>query len=155
MRCPDCSKFVGLEMQDPEDVALDLASELDGPTLHLSVSMTARIVRSCAECSTELKEANLEAEDEVEVEACTIVKCMRKTSVEGAEIETYDWLDDKHGDPDISDTNIDQIEEGGGRYAKSYYGAQVTYEVKCKCGELLHEGEITDKIAASAMDELV
>lgn len=154
MRCPDCSKFVSLEMSDPEDVNLDVESTLDGETLSLSVSMSARIVRCCADCGTELKEANIEASEEVEVDATTLVKCVHAGAVSNG-VTMYEWLDDKHGDPEISDTSVEQIEEGGGRYAKSFFGATVGYEVKCKCGESLHTGEISDKVAASAMDELV
>jgi len=154
MRCPDCSKFVSLELQDPEDVSLDVSDTLDGETLHLSISMTARVVRNCAECGTELKEGNLEATEEVEVDADSLVKCVR-VCTDKAGATTFDWLDDKHGEPSIDETNVDQIEEGGGRYAKSYFGAKVDYQVKCKCGETLHEGEISDKVAASAMEEMV
>lgn len=155
MRCPDCNKFVSLELQDPEDVELEVESEIVGGMLALSVSMTARIVRNCAECGTELKEANIEPSEEVEVEAHTLIKCMRRVSADGVEPEVFEWLDDKHGDPTIEDTEIEQVEEGGGRYAKSYFGASVTYAVTCKCGETLHSGEISDKVAANAMDELV
>jgi hypothetical protein len=158
MRCPDCSKFVGLELQDPEDVSLDVSSTLDGETLHLSVSMTARVVRNCAECGQEMKEASLEATEEVEVDADSMIKCIEKKTikVKGSddEAEIFDWLDG-HGEPNINETSVDQIEEGGGRYAKSYFGASVSYMVKCQCGETLHEGTIEDKVAASAMDELV
>lgn len=156
MRCPDCSKFVGLELQDPEDINLDVESTLDGDQLSLSVSMTARIVRNCAECGQELKEANIEANENVEIEACTIIKCVRVVGeAKVGDLDSYDWLDDKHGEPEINETNVEQIEEGGGRYAKSFFGANVSYVVKCKCGETLHEGEISDKCAASSMEELV
>ena len=56
----------------------------------------------------------------------------------------------------------EQVEEGGGRYAKSYFGASVSYRIHCKCrrkggedGEPIHEGVLEDKVAASEMDELL
>lgn len=154
-RCPDCNKFVGLEMQDPEDVDLDVSSTLDGETLNLSITMTARIVRNCAECGTEMKEASLEANEEVEVDASDL-KCVETKTIKKGdeEVEVIDWQDG-HGDPQIEENGVDQVEEGGGRYAKSFFGAHVSYLVKCTCGEQIYEGEIEDKVAASAMDELV
>lgn len=154
MRCPDCSKFVSLEMGDPEDVNLDMSGEeLDeSGELTLLVSMTCRIVRNCAECGTELKEASLEvSDDEVMVERGFLEACTEQKKVDKK--DTWVWKEG-HGDMSIDETNVEQIEEGGGRYAKSYFGAQVSYEVKCKCGVQLHEGQVSDKVAASGMDEL-
>lgn len=151
MRCPDCNKFVGLEFQDPEDVNLDMSGEelTDDGELCLLVSMQCRIVRNCADCGNELKEANLEvSDDEANVESAGLDKCIEKKG------DGYAWKDG-HGDLSISETSVNQIEEGGGRYAKAYFGAEVEYEVKCKCGEVLHTGTVSDKVAASAMDELV
>jgi hypothetical protein len=141
-------------MQDPEDVSLDVTSTLDGETLSLSVSMTARIVRNCAECGQELKEANLEANEEVEVDAEDL-KCVETKTIKKGdeEVEIIDWQDG-HGDPQIEENGVDQIEEGGSRYAKSYFGAHVTYVVKCTCGEQIWEGKIEDKVAASSMEDL-
>ncbi len=145
-------------MQDPEDVQLDVNSTLDGGTLDLDVSMNCRIVRNCAECSTELKEASLEASEEVEVDADSLIKCIEKKVIKvkdtDDEAEIFDWIEG-HGEPSIDETGTDQIEEGGGRYAKSFFGASVSYMVKCQCGETLHEGTIEDKVAASAMEEMV
>lgn len=156
MRCPDCNKFVGLELQDPEDVLLDVSDSLDGETLNLSVTMTARIVRNCAECGQEMKEASLEATEEVEVDADSLKKCVEKKTKmkDDVPVETFDWFDG-HGDLNIEETSVDQIEEGGGRYAKSFFGASVSYIIKCQCGETVHEGTVEDKVAASAMEELV
>lgn len=50
-RCPDCNKFVSIDMAEPE---LDL--ELgDG-----EVTGSVRLVQTCAECGTELAETTLE-----------------------------------------------------------------------------------------------
>lgn len=141
MRCPDCQKFVSLEFQDPEVESI----EIEG----LTVTAMVRIVRVCAECSQEMKEATLEMSAELDAS------------------EFADHWDEEKGEPregcelTVEECGADQIEEGGGRYKKSYFGAEVSYEVYCECSKsgekskLVHEGTLSDKVPASAMDELV
>lgn len=137
MRCPDCSKFASMEMQDPE--VNDLTVEHVGPAANpkdgemFNVRAEVRIVRACADCGTELKEATLEMADEI------AVKLPKGLTAEDVEVE---------------EDSVEQIEEGGGRYAKSYFGATVHYKL-IGAGKTLEEGELTDKIAASGMDEMV
>lgn len=52
MRCPDCNRFVSFDEPEVEILAEQVE---DG-----EYTVEARIVLVCAECSTELKEANLE-----------------------------------------------------------------------------------------------
>lgn len=132
MRCPDCNKFVGLEMGDPEIEEIEI--DEDG-----RIDATVHIVRQCAECSTDLKEATLEMSGEIPVE-----------------------IADKHKGDDCEleiEGEAEAIEEGGGRYAKSYYGASVNYTVRCSCQDAkddpIYEGSLDEKIAASEMDEMV
>lgn len=133
MRCPDCQKFVSLEMQEPEDVELEMQKDDTGVQIH----MTCRIVRTCAECGQEMKEATLEVE------------------------ETILW-DDFDKNPalkeqefTIEEDGVESIEEGGHRYAKSYYGAQVNYSIRDEEGNVVHSGSVADKVPASSMDEMV
>ena len=125
MRCPSCNKFVALEFQDPELIDIDV--DADG------VRAEVRIVRCCAECGDELKEATLNL--------------------------YYEWwkeFDEEHGDHDLTveETGIEPLEEDGGRYAKSYFGANVQFTVTCSCGQCF-SAEMEEKIAASYMEELV
>ena len=53
------------------------------------------------------------------------------------------------------DAELSSLEEGGGRYAKSYFGAEGVFKVTCSCSQKFHEVKWSDKIAASAMDEMV
>jgi hypothetical protein len=126
MRCPDCSKFVGLDMADPEVGDLEVGE--DG-----TVTCEVRIVRTCAECGQELKEANFSLEAQV--------------PVEGHEGEGHELS--------VEESSVEPIEEGGGRYAKSYYGATVNATVTCSCGKFKEDVELSDKCSASGMDELV
>ena len=134
MRCPDCQKFVSLEMQYPEDVTLEIQTDEDGFT----INMTCRIVRNCAECGQEMKEATLEAE----------------STVLWTEVEGHSKID-KTQEFVVDEESVDQIEEGGGRYAKSFFGASITYVVNDAEGKPVYSGTIEDKVAASSMDEMV
>lgn len=141
MRCPDCNKFVSLEFQDPEVDNLEISDDA-------VVTATVRLVRNCAECGTEMKEATLELEETHDI------------TVEPFKDHINEKGETKH-ELEIEETGVDQIEEGGGRYAKSYFGATISYTVRCKCDEdkkderWEYEGTFGDKVAASAMEEMV
>ncbi len=123
-RCPSCETMVGLETSDPEVDDLNYS----GSTITGSV----RIVRICVECGEELKETTLEIHEEVE--------------------NFCDSDEDGH-DVEVEE-NLSILEEGGGRYKKSYYGAEGTLHLKCSCGKTF-DVEWSDKVAASSMDDLV
>lgn len=124
-RCNDCGKFVSLEMSDPE-----VEIELDGTTIRAQM----RIARTCADCGTEMKTADLTAEVEV------------------PELQAHEGVEHSL---EVENNDPKAIEEGGSRYAKSYFGASVDYTVRCSCQEApVAEGTLSDKIAASAMDEV-
>lgn len=135
MRCPSCEKFVGLDMADPEPEEPSLDEEG-------TVTITVRIVRTCSDCGDELKGATLEMEGGPEDPGV-----LKAHKGEGHALEV-------DGDPEC-----EPIEEGGGRYAKSYYGASVSVGVRCSCQEKdadpLYTVEMSDKTPASYMDELV
>jgi hypothetical protein len=107
------------------------------------VTALVRIVRACAECGTELKEATLE---------------MTGYPPEGASEHI-----NEHGDHELEiiEGGCDQIEEGGGRNTKSYFGAEVQCEARCthkRCkdhDDRAWEGTISGIVAASEIDEMV
>lgn len=128
-RCGSCNKFVSLETGDPEVESLEV--DEDG-----TVSARVRIARTCAECGDEMKEVELDMEAEV-----------KPPSEEDAG-------DDGH-ELEVEETGVVAIEEGGGRYKKSYFGAEVSFVVKCGCGcEYEEAGSVSDKVAASEMEDL-
>jgi hypothetical protein len=126
MRCPNCNKFVSLDFSEPEVENISVSD--DG-----SVTAEVRIVRTCADCGDELKTASLSLEVQVDV---------GDHSGEGHELE-------------VEEDALEQIEEGGGRYKKSYFGARVDFTVSCSCGKLSVSGGMEAKVAASGMDEMV
>lgn len=151
MRCPDCNKFVGLDFSDPELESIDVTES--------TVTATVRIVRTCCDCGTELKEASLELE--AEFDGPDPDRCSKENHDKLLAAEKDDKAPahactaDSGHELEVEDTSIDQIEEGGGRYAKSYFGATVSFTVKCTCGCGFEcEGTMSDKVAASGMDEM-
>jgi hypothetical protein len=138
MRCPDCNKFVPFEDSDPE-VELDV--ELDGDVAR--VTGTVRMVRCCAECGTELKEANFDVDEEVPLPT---------TDPAGHELPTEtDSVPHTH-DLSIEETT-ELYESGGGRYKKNMVGYDMDFTITCSCG-LSVEGHAHDELAANQWDEM-
>ena len=59
-RCEQCSKFVSLETQEPEVNSVDIAGT--------TVTVDARSVRNCQECSTEMKSLDINEDHELELD---------------------------------------------------------------------------------------
>ena len=107
MRCPDCNKFVSIEMAEPE-LELELGEG--------EVTGTVRLVQTCADCGTELAEANPDIYEPFDFEHKSD-DCDGKLILEDESAEN----DDKY--------------EGKGRYAKHFYSANITATIRCeKCG---------------------
>jgi len=180
MKCPSCSKFASLEMQDPEVNNLSL----EGDGVDREISFEVRIVRNSECCGDEMKEYtfsdNADPSDEISDKIAEILS------------------KDPEAEFDVEEDSVSQVEEGGGRYKKSYYGftlsvkivqiiqtrprtkeeqdeldsiqatfrsgAAMSDELNKRRLELLATGrprneelgvvEISDKVAASEMDEL-
>ena len=137
-RCPDCSKFVSLEAQEPE---VD-SSDVDGDT----VTGTVRLILTCAECGTEMKEANLDFEIPIDHE------CEGETDETIAQVfeieDTQADSTERYQDTDKKGKRIPS------RYQKHFYGADITVTVKCEgCGDAF---TLTDTVEeqASGFDEL-
>jgi len=110
-------------MQEPEIDNI----EVDGDVVRASV----RIVRCCTECGKELKEAALEMEHGLPTEFV-----------------------EEHAEHDLeAEGTAEPIEESGGRYKKSYFGADVSFTISYD-GKEVYSGQMEDKVAASEMEEL-
>ena len=128
-RCPDCNKFVGIEMAEPE---LNLEVDDDG-----SITGEVRLVQTCSECGTELAEANLTVEGEVEFVHNS--DCKKESSLE---------LDNEEAE------NDDRF-EGKGRYAKHFYVANIHAVVRCPDCEIEQEFDTSVEEQASSFESLV
>jgi hypothetical protein len=99
-RCPDCNRFVSLEMEEPEIEACDVdpGGELE---------ITARLVKVCAECGTEIRECYLE-----------ITKTFS--------CPPWDSDDAPESTVDVEYDDFENTEryEGKGRYQKTFHGIE-------------------------------
>ncbi len=126
MRCPGCERFTSLETGEPEvsDLRVD-----DG-----SVMATVRVVRNCADCGLEMKEAEFEVEEPL-------------GHVEPADHE-HEFEAEENG--------VEATESGGGRYKKNMVGFSLGVVVTCAvegCG-FSREVSAEDSMPASAYSEL-
>ena len=138
MRCPDCNKFVSMEMSEPE-----LESELEFDPEIGTILGTVRIERTCAECGTLLKEGQLEMEGELVGEDAAMMEAHLKLHKKGPDQEVFE----------VHDVGLDAIEEGSRK--KSFYGAVVHFTIECSCDKnFAVSGSMEDKMAASDMDEV-
>ena len=156
MRCPDCGKFVSMDNADPEVSSLE--AELDGESIKVCCSV--RAVRTCADCSTELKSLDLELEETLEIAALsgyaelaeenrTVLQELLAGEIEGGEIEV-----------EVEEGGAETDESGGGRYKKNLLTTTVTADVTVTCTHpsgtnFTVEGqvELSEENPASAYEE--
>lgn len=149
MRCPDCMKFVSLEMADPEDEGM----EIDGTTL----TGTVRIHRDCADCSQELKEFSFDVDVELE-----------HPESGGACPSMLDEEDEGYLAPELELAGVDlqpeertQTTTAAGkpiknyRYMKTFFGYSATADMRCSHCGAEWEQQFSDDVQASGMDEMV
>ena len=63
-RCPNCNKFVSLELEDPEVDNVEIEDMGNGKGL---LWMNVSLKRNCAECGTEISTKQVEVEVEVDL----------------------------------------------------------------------------------------
>lgn len=127
MKCPSCNKFAALTLEDPEI--------LSGPDVDDDGQVTAeiRIVRNSECCGDEMKESTF--------------------SLEGS-VDEDDLCHCENRELDVEQTKLDPIEEGGSRYQKSYFGVDLEVLVTCNTCKNKWTLEMSDKVPASAMEEI-
>ncbi len=108
IRCPNCEKFASLETaEEPEIQGEEIQGDEDDGYF---ITGEVRIVRVCQDCGEELKEANLEFE----------MECPPGFSEDGWEYELDSTVTER------ADTVNSKGRPIKPRYAKSYYGAEIT-----------------------------
>jgi hypothetical protein len=155
-RCPDCGTFVSLEEADPE---LQDDGELeDTGDGSWQVTVDVRLVRTCANCSTEMKEYN-ETVEIVGDHDCTYDEDSLPPDV-SKDDDRYELLGvDAEGTSETQRTTTNRktgkvTPIKNPRYMKTYYGANVTANVQCLwCKQDMSETQ-GFKAQASAFDEL-
>lgn len=134
-RCPDCNKFVGLEMGDPEaEIEISNFGDLDEKTgeQEFNLSGDVRLVLNCGECSSEMKEASCEV-DQMITFTHKNPKCPGVVELEVEAEGTARFTDAKNP-----------------RYVKHFYGAELRYKLTCpECGA---EDEDTGSVECQASE---
>jgi len=121
MRCPDCNKFVGNELADPElndvqaDIAIDEKTKQPGD---VNVVGNVRLVLNCDQCGTELADADVEFDIDVQLEHKEHED--HEVEVVDEAAEGTDRYDGKPGTPS--------------RYRRHFWGAEITGKLVCSCG---------------------
>lgn len=128
MRCDNCNKFVSLDCDEPEVENEDFDGEAG------RIDAEYRIIRTCSDCGQEMKEATITFDEDIS-----------------------DKTEDHQGEGHELSAEFDAslLEEGGGRYKKSYFGVDLKVTVTCSCGDFHEVFDYSDKVAASEMDELL
>src|SRR3990167_8079224 len=133
-RCPECNKFVGIELAEPEVDSLEAEIPDEACPEEGMLTGEVRLVKACAECSAELEEANLDIEEEF------TIKHEEGCKGEGLTAE---------GDLSPSDST-----EGKGRGTRTFYGVEGAIRVSCSCGADV-EVEVKVEEQASVFESLV
>lgn len=144
MRCPDCNKFVSNEEAEPE---VDSVEYVDG-----SVTASVRIHNDCAECGTELSEATLDLEQDISDEIEKHV-CAKREAEQEPEFEVSEDGAERTSRSGYYKKGV--WVPSGGRYAKTFYGAEIQATVTCgHCQETVATVSLADEVQASSMDPL-
>ena len=140
MRCPDCNKFVSFDAENEPEIN-DEAIDEEG-----NVTASVRIVNNCADCGTELKEANFDLEVDL------TVACAEHVNAEGEDTHDLTVEIESNGRTERSDGKPGTP----ARYRRTYYGAECSVKVSCTCDPNFEaKADWSDEIQGSSMDELV
>jgi hypothetical protein len=147
MRCDSCNKFVGLELnEEPEEESLDVNE--DGV-----VTGDVRIVRTCMECSQELKDAHFTVDVDLSAEVAA-----HRADYPGIKADEHDELSVEWESLSVGEARQTQDRHGkrisNPRYQKTLFVVDGVVRVTCKCGETFTDNW-TDHVQASGMDELI
>lgn len=139
MRCPDCNKFVPYNSdEEPETDQLEVSDEGQ-------VTGSVRIVNSCEECGTELKEANIDIDHTLGLdESGKDGHGSQSTFEEGQTIEAHTG-EGHELSFEAAGEGRDSYNTGRGRRAPTMYGFEIEFKVTCSC----------QKAAGSTIDDIV
>lgn len=152
MRCPDCNKFVPYDEPQCETGSVDV----DGTMVRTQVTVQL----NCAECGGTLKDAEIEAE--VEIDHTCKPEAEREKDwtpdpdyVEADGEEQFEVADE--GSPEGNDRLEDKDRHGktikNYRYMKRFYGFTQEVDIKCrKCGETFSV-RLSGEVQASSFNE--
>ena len=140
-RCDSCSKFVGLDMAEPEVQSTEIASVggvAEDGTQEVEVGASVDLGLTCQDCGGDMGTVSVEGEATV-----TLVHSKIKREADDLEIE---------------ETGVEQSEDfrppgRPARYQKHFYGAEVGVKVTCNKCQAEVEGTIQVEAQASEFDQ--
>lgn len=145
MRCPDCNKFVSMDLGEPEVESIDI--DVDG-----TVTASVLISRNCSDCGTTLKQGSLELTWTPSDGAAKLLS----DHLERHSTDKSDPADDTpacEGSLEVQDKGADAVE--GGTYKKPTFGATVDFDVTCSGdSEFVVSGVLEGFLSASDLEEV-
>lgn len=135
-RCEECCKFVSLETDEPEEDSFEVNET--------RVVGSFTINRNCAECSGLMKTATVELDAEI---ILSEDQSGREQAVPLC-ADAHEWEED--GDHDVEGF---EEGEGKGRGRKTFFGVEMSGDLKCTvCGAKASFSD-RDRVQASAFEE--
>ena len=145
-RCPDCNKFVSLEIGEQEVSNIDV-SESDA-------TLEATVMLQCIECGGDMKQWNINITTDLPEEAAAHQVDHPDHELEvkaDGEGEVSDSYRPRKAPKPRKDGSIPKVPM---RYQTHFYSFSAEATVKCSCGEEFDNISFSDEIEASGMDEL-
>lgn len=141
MRCPDCNKFVSYD--DPEvEVSSEEVERVDSNTVRVTAEVAVSL--NCADCGTQLKQADLTYEEDHNVPLAEDVgddyEDDLSVSIEAEPLDRY-ATEDRHGKPIRNP-----------RYQTHYYGANLSITITSDGLDMVVSGSVEE--AASGFEEV-
>ena len=128
MRCPQCNKFVALSSETEPEAELECDDN--------SVSGTVRIVLTCEECGEEMKQAEFDVQEDVNL------------------------TDDRHcGDRSVEVDSVEMTErtftDPKTKKKTTMFGFELSGHLECSCGADIGSFNAEEEIDTNEMEELV
>jgi len=143
-RCEQCNKFVGLETAEPEINSVDCTGT--------TVTVDARSVRNCQECSTEMKSLDINEGVELELDKFTGFSDLgEKQQAQLQELWDAGEIEIEAEEDGTAETS----EAGGSRYKKNILTTTIPFTAKFSWEGLdfTFSGSVVCEHAASEYDD--
>lgn len=163
MRCPSCAKFTSYG--EPE-VEVDSFEDTVDDGAHLTAEVIVKL--NCADCGEELKETALSASEPLPDHTCDLGDVIKALIGRGNTDPGTDDVDKEVADRtfDVTECEAEGFERSqdtdakgkkitNPRYARTFYGASITWEYTCTACMLEFTATTDVEEQASAFSEVV
>lgn len=130
MRCPECNRFVSYD--DPPECETEAVEVIDDNTVRAEVEVRL----NCGECSTSLKSVIVEGEADFDHECNDVGERVEGYADGDEQFTLIDDAPEAEGTSRVVDTIVNGKPSGNRRNMRTYYGFELTAQVRClKCGD--------------------